>query len=167
MNASLPSLKKHHKYMCRAFALAQEAKAADEIPVGAVVVKEDRIIGRGYNQTELLNDATAHAEMIAISAATATLGNKYLHGCTLYVTLEPCPMCTGALVWSKIERVVFGAADSQAGACGSIFNLGANSKLNHQIEIIQGIMEEDCEQILKDFFVKKRSTSNGTPDTDL
>jgi tRNA(adenine34) deaminase len=167
MKASLPSLKKHHKYMRRAFALAQEAKAADEIPVGAVVVKEDRIIGRGYNQTELLNDATAHAEMIAISAANATLGNKYLHGCTLYVTLEPCPMCTGALVWSKIDRVVFGAADTQAGACGSIFNLGANTKLNHQIEIIQGIMEEDCEQILKDFFAQKRSTSNGTPDTDL
>lgn len=161
MENESPALHQHRHFMRKAFALAEQAKDADEIPVGAVVVHNNQIIGRGYNQTELLNDATAHAEMIAISAASATLENKYLKDCTLYVTLEPCPMCAGALVWSKIDRIVFGATDVQAGACGSIFNLTSNSTLNHQIEIIQGVMEQDCEWILKQFFAEKRSSSNG------
>lgn len=143
--------------MHKAFLLAEQAYEDKEIPVGALIVRNDRIIGKGYNQTERLKDATAHAEMLAISAACSTIESKYLEGCTLYVTLEPCPMCAGALVWSKIERIVFGATDSKAGACGSIFNIAANKKLNHRIEIIQGIMEEDCEWLLKQFFREKRS----------
>jgi len=147
--------------MRQALALARQAYDEGEVPIGAVVVKNDRIIGRGYNQTEMLNDATAHAEMIALSAASSTLQNKYLQDCTLYVTLEPCPMCAGAMVWSKIERVVFGAIDAQSGGCGSIFNLAANKKLNHQVEIIQGVLEQDCRQLLDRFFAEKRSSSNG------
>ncbi|MDX1619087.1 MAG: nucleoside deaminase, partial [Balneolaceae bacterium] len=112
-------------------------------------------------QTERLTDPTAHAEIIAISAACSTLQNKYLEECTIYVTKEPCPRCAGALVWSKIERIVFGASDAKAGACGSVFNLAANQKLNHQIEVIQGIMERDCEWILKRFFNERRSGGNG------
>lgn len=143
--------------MQKAFLLAEQAYEEKEVPVGALIVKDDRIIGKGYNQTERLKDATAHAEMLAISAACSTLESKYLEGCTLYVTLEPCAMCAGALVWSKIDRIVFGATDSKAGACGSIFNIAANRKLNHRIEIIQGIMEEDCEWLLKHFFEQRRS----------
>lgn len=155
-------MKKHQQYMQKAFLLAEQAYEEKEIPVGAIIVKQDRIIGKGYNQTERLKDATAHAEMLAISAACSTLDNKYLEGCTLYVTLEPCPMCAGALVWSKIDRIVFGATDSKSGACGSLFNLAANNKLNHQVEIIQGIMEQDCEWLLKQFFQEQRSDNNGS-----
>lgn len=143
--------------MSKAFILAEQAYEEKEVPVGALIVKDGHIIGKGYNQTERLKDATAHAEMVAISAACANLENKYLEGCTLYVTLEPCPMCAGALVWSKIDRIVFGATDPKAGACGSVFNLATNNKLNHQVEVIQGIMEQDCEWLLKDFFRKQRS----------
>lgn len=149
-------LKLHQQFMQKAFMLAEQAYDEKEIPVGALVVKNKHIIGKGYNQTERLKDATAHAEMLAISAASATLENKYLNGCTLYVTLEPCPMCTGALVWSKIDRVVFGAVDPKSGACGSVFNIASNKKLNHQIEVIQGVMEQDCEWLLKKFFEEQR-----------
>jgi len=147
----------HQRFMAHALLLAEQALSEDEVPVGAVIVKNDRIIAKGYNQVEKLNDATAHAEMIALSAAFGHLENKYLNDCTLYVTLEPCPMCTSALVWSKIERVVFGASDAKAGACGTIFNLHNNDALNHSIEIIQGVMEKDCEFLLKEFFKAKRS----------
>ncbi|MBN2731581.1 MAG: nucleoside deaminase [Balneolaceae bacterium] len=161
MNKTPSPLQKHQHFMRKAFALAEQANDAGEIPIGAVIVYDNQIIGRGYNQTELLKDATAHAEMIAMSAASATLENKYLQDCTLYVTLEPCPMCAGALVWTKIKRIVFGAADPKSGACGSIFNLAGNNKLNHKIEVIQGVLEQDCEWILKQFFAKKRNGSNG------
>lgn len=147
--------------MNRALQLAKEAKSCDEIPVGAVVVRNGAVVGRGYNQTEMLNDPTAHAEMIAITAACATLEQKYLSECTLYVTLEPCPMCAGALVWSKIDRIVFGTGDVRAGACGTVFNLAKNKKLNHRIEVIGGVLEEDCANILKRFFIEKRS-ANGS-----
>lgn len=146
----------HQKFMARALVLAEQACEEGEVPVGAVVVKDNLIIGKGYNQVERLGDATAHAEMIALSAAFEAAGSKYLTGCTMYVTLEPCPMCAGALVWSKIGRIVFGAMDAEAGACGSVFNIAANSKLNHQTEIIQGIMELDSEHLLKTFFRGKR-----------
>lgn len=160
---NIPSpIQQHQYFMQKAFALAEEAKDAGEVPIGAVVVLDNQIIGRGYNQTELLKDATAHAEMIAVSSASATLENKYLQDCTLYVTLEPCPMCAGAIVWTKIKRIVFGAADSRSGACGSVFNLASNNKLNHKIEVIQGVLEQDCEWILKQFFAEKRNSSNGS-----
>lgn len=146
----------HKNYMLQAFRLAETAYENGEIPVGAVVVYENRIIGKGYNQVEMLQDSTAHAEMIAVSAACSTLQNKYLDDCTLYVTLEPCPMCAGALVWSKLKRVVFGAMDDKAGACGSVFNISSNNKLNHKVEVIQGVMEADCRFLLQDFFKSKR-----------
>lgn len=147
----------HERYMSRAYRLAERAYEEKEIPVGAIVVNNNRIIGRGYNQTEQLNDATAHAEMLAVSAACATLESKYLKDATVYVTLEPCPMCTGALVWAKVSRLVFGAWDARWGACGSVFNLASNNKLNHQMEVIQGIMEDDCERLMKEFFRERRS----------
>lgn len=146
----------HQKYMREALKLAETALRKDEVPVGAVVVHNDRIIGRGYNQVEMLGDPTAHAEMIAISAACTTLGNKYLNKATLYVTLEPCVMCSGAAVWSKMDRLVFGAMDEKAGGAGSVFNLTSNRKLNHSIETIQGVLEHECSALLKEFFRKKR-----------
>ncbi len=149
----------HQQHMAKAVLLAEEAAENNEVPVGAVIVKENIIVGKGYNQVERLKDPTAHAEILAISAACDTLENKYLDGCTLYVTLEPCAMCAGALVWSKIERVVFGTSDPNAGGCGSLFNIASNKNLNHQIEIIQGVLENDCEYILKEFFRKKRTNS--------
>jgi tRNA(adenine34) deaminase len=161
MKKNVPGTQKHLQYMQKAFFLAEQAFEEKEVPVGALVVKDDQIIGKGYNQSERLKDATAHAEMLAISAACSTLEQKYLQDCTLYVTLEPCPMCTGALVWSKIDTVVIGAWDANAGSCGSIFNLSTNDKLNHQVNVIQGFMESDCEWILKRFFQERRSGGNG------
>lgn len=146
----------HYNYMNQAFRLAETAYDKGEVPVGAVIVHGDRIVGKGYNQTEMLADPTAHAEMIAISSAAATLQNKYLKDCTMYVTLEPCPMCAGAAVWSKLNRIVFGAPDEKGGACGTLFNIASNNKLNHQIEIIQGVMESDCKFLLQKFFREKR-----------
>lgn len=142
--------------MKEALRLAKEAWLEGEVPVAAIVVHEERIIGRGTNQVEALKDPTAHAEMIAISAACATLESKYLTDCTLYVTLEPCPMCSGALVWSKLPRLVYGASDEKAGACGSRFQLAANENLNHQVEIIQGVEEAACAELLQRFFRERR-----------
>lgn len=153
-NGNLTS--KHDKYMREALELAETAYVKDEVPVGAVIVHNQRIIGRGYNQVEMLCDPTAHAEMLALSAACSTLHEKYLHECTLYVTLEPCMMCSGAAVWSKLDRIVFGAMDENAGSCGTVFNLAANQKLNHQAEIIQGVLESECSNLLKRFFRAKR-----------
>lgn len=146
----------HQRFMAKALQLAEQAYEEGEIPVGAIVVYNDQIVGKGYNQVERLKDPTAHAEMIAISAACDTLDNKYLTDATLYVTLEPCPMCAGALVWSKVGKVVFGASDPKAGAGGSLFNILENEGLNHQPEIIQGILEHDSEFLLKSFFSSKR-----------
>lgn len=148
--------RRHTVYMYQALELAQKAYQSDEVPVGAIVVFDNRIVGRGYNQVEMLGDPTAHAEMIAISSACDTLGSKVLNDCTLYVTLEPCVMCTGASVWSRISRIVFGASDEKSGACGSRFQLASDQGLNHQAECIQGILEEECSQLLKRFFQDKR-----------
>ncbi len=146
----------HQRFMAKAIQLAEQAFEEGEIPVGAIVVHENQIVGKGYNQVEKLNDPTAHAEMLAISAACDTLDSKYLTDCTIYVTLEPCPMCAGALVWSKIGRVVFGANDPKAGACGSLLNVLQNDGLNHKPEVIQGILEQDSEFLLKSFFASIR-----------
>ena len=156
MNNNEPIWQQHQFFMTKAIELAEQAYKKDEVPVGAVVVKENKVIGKGYNQVESLGDATAHAEMIALSAAYETNGAKYLHGATLYVSLEPCVMCAGALIWSKIDRLVFGASDSKSGACGSLFNIHNNPLLNHRFEVIQGILEADAENLLKRFFAKKR-----------
>ncbi len=143
--------------MTEAILLAEKAGQLREVPVGAVIVHEGRIVGRGQNQVEALRDPTAHAEMLAITAACETLGSKYLTGCTLYVTLEPCPMCAGALVWSKIDRIVYAAMDPKAGACGSVVNLAHHSALNHRINVHNGLFEADCEHLLSDFFAKLRN----------
>ncbi len=146
----------HEYWMGLAFKEAEKAYRQNEIPVGAVVVVENRIIGRGYNQIETLQEPTAHAEMIALTSAAATLGSKWLYGATLYVTLEPCSMCAGAIVLTRLSTLVFGTRDPKTGACGSIFNLVQDERLNHQVEIVENVMENQCSGILKDFFLKLR-----------
>jgi len=127
-----------------------------EVPVGAVVVLKNVIVGRGRNMVETLGDPTAHAEMIALTAATQTLGTKHLNGCTLYVTLEPCPMCAGALVLSRIDRLVFGALDEKAGAASTLYNITEDPRLNHQLEVIAGIDADLSADLLSSFFKKLR-----------
>ena len=142
--------------MREALKLAIEAAANGEVPVGCVIVKEGVIIASSRNEVEATADVKAHAEMLAIERACLKLNNKYLTGCTMYVTLEPCPMCAGALVWSKIDTVVFGAMDPKAGACGTLFNIAASPNLNHRIEVVHGILEDESELVLKNFFKARR-----------
>ncbi|MBS9768066.1 MAG: nucleoside deaminase [Flavobacteriaceae bacterium] len=141
----------HEDYMRQALREAQKAYDKGEVPVGAIVVHKNRIIARGHNLTEMLNDTTAHAEMQVVTATSNFIGGKYLHECTLYVTLEPCVMCAGALSWSQLGSLVFGAYDTERG-CSRF----SPSPLHKRTEIIGGILEEECSQILKDFFRKKR-----------
>ena len=157
INSENPVWQVHQQFMAKALQLAERAFEEGEIPVGAVVVHNNLIVGKGYNQVERLNDPTAHAEMLAISAACDTIESKYLSDCTLYVTLEPCPMCAGGIVWSKLSKVVFGASDTKSGACGSVFNIAQNESLNHRTEVIQGVLEHDAEYLLKAFFSSKRN----------
>jgi tRNA(adenine34) deaminase len=142
---------------------AQQAYKRKEVPIGAVIIHEERIIGRGYNQIETLQDPTAHAEMIAITAAAAQFSNRRLDGCTLYVTLEPCAMCAGAVVLARIPRLVFGAHDPKAGACGTLYNIVQDNRLNHRVELVRGILEGKCGEILKDFFAKVRTNGMEKP----
>ncbi len=135
---------------------AQKAYEEDEVPVGALVVHHDRIIGKGYNQIERLQDPTAHAEMIAITAAAAHLSSRRLEECILYVTLEPCPMCAGAIVQARIPTLVFGAFDPKAGACGTLFNIVQDKRLNHQPHVISGVCDKESEELLKGFFGRVR-----------
>ena len=143
-------------FMRHAMQLAQKAESIGEIPVGAVVVANGEIIGEGYNQSILLHDPSAHAEMLAIRQAGSVLENYRMLDCTLYVTLEPCPMCAGLLVHSRINRIVYAADDLKTGAAGSVFNLVANDKLNHQIEVSSGVLAEQCSTMLSNFFKKRR-----------
>jgi tRNA(adenine34) deaminase len=140
----------HEYFMKQALVEAQKAFDDDEIPVGAIVVSENKVIGKGYNLTEKLNDVTAHAEMQAITAAANYLGAKYLVDCTLYVTLEPCVMCAGALYWSQVSKVVFGAADEKRGYTKT------GNLLHPKTEVIRGIMGEECGTLVKEFFKKLR-----------
>ena len=142
--------------MALAYAEAQAALAADEVPVGAVIVWRGNVIAAAHNGREQLRDPTAHAEMIAITQAAASLDSWRLEGCTLYVTLEPCPMCAGAILQARIGTVVFGADDPKAGAVRSLFQLLGDARLNHRAEVIGGVMAEPCGRILTDFFVAKR-----------
>ena len=144
-------------FMKRALELANKAEQFNEIPVGAVVVYQGTIIGEGFNQSIMLNDPSSHAEMNAIRQAGAYLNNYRLLDCTLYVTLEPCPMCAGLLVHSRINRLIFGCSDLKTGAAGSVFNLVNNSQLNHQIEVQSGILQEECSQLLSSFFKRRRN----------
>lgn len=147
----------HEFYMASAIKQAQIAAADDEVPVGAVIVHKGNIIARAYNQVERLKDPTAHAEMIAITQAANFLDNKWLSECSLYVTIEPCSMCAGALVLARIKEIVYGADDPKTGACGSVFNIANNPKLNHCIDISHGILADDCAFLLSEFFQKKRA----------
>lgn len=142
--------------MREALRQAQKAYAADEVPVGAVIVREGKIIARAHNQVELLKDATAHAEMLALTEAEAAVGDWRLTDCDLYVTKEPCPMCAGALVHTRIRRVIFGCADPVAGAAGTVMNLLQMPSLNHRCQMTSGILQKECAVILRDFFRKRR-----------
>ncbi len=143
-------------FMRQAIQEAKRAMEIDEVPIGAVVVKADEVIARAHNLRETLQDATAHAELLAIRKACEVLGTWRLQGCTLYVTLEPCPMCAGAVILSRVDRLVFGAKDPKGGACGSLINLPADERFNHRPKIAAGIMADECGNILKKFFQDKR-----------
>lgn len=145
-------MEENEKFMREALREAGYAAAEEEVPIGAVITCRGRIVGKGHNMTERLNDPTAHAEMIAITAATEALGGKYLSDCTLYVTVEPCPMCAGALAWAQVGKVVYGAADPKRG-----FSLFSPSLLHPKTELVSGILEDECGQLVSDFFKKKRS----------
>ena len=145
-------MEEHEGWMRWALKEAEKALSKGEVPVGAVVVCENRIVGKGYNQTETLQDPTAHAEMISISAAANTLHSWRLENCSIYVTLEPCAMCAGAIVLSRIKRLIFGAMDPKAGSCGSLRNIVQDYRLNHQVEVISGVFAEESAELLKLFF---------------
>ena len=149
-------------FMREALRQGQKAYAADEVPVGAVVVRENKIIGRAHNQVELLKDATAHAEMLALTQAEAAVGDWRLTDCDLYVTKEPCAMCAGAVVHTRIRRVIFGCADLSAGAAGSMMNLLQMQSLNHRCEISSGVLQTECAAILQEFFRKRRDEQGST-----
>ncbi len=138
---------------------AQKAFDADEVPVGAIVVFEEKIIGKGFNQIERLQDPTAHAEMIAITAAADYLKSRRLEGCTLYVSLEPCPMCASAVVLARIPTLVFGAYDPKAGACGTLYNLVEDKRLNHHPHVVAGVCDRESEELLKKFFGRVRTVT--------
>jgi tRNA(adenine34) deaminase len=148
------------EFMREALALASEAAAAGEVPVGAVVVKDGAIVGRGHNRPVAGNDPTAHAEIVALREAAAVTGNYRLTGCALYVTIEPCAMCAGAIMHARIARLVYGAADPKAGACGSVVNLFADERLNHHATVAGGFMAEAAGKLLQDFFAARRASSH-------
>jgi tRNA(adenine34) deaminase len=144
------------QFMRRALELAREAEAAGEVPVGAVIVKDGAIVAEGWNRPISTNDPSAHAEMVALRAAGSSLGSYRLTDTTLYVTLEPCPMCAGAMVHARVRRLVFGATDPRAGAAGTVFNIVQHPALNHRIEISGGVLAEECGTMLRGFFVARR-----------
>jgi tRNA(adenine34) deaminase len=149
----------HEKWMKLAFLEAEKAFDKDEVPIGAVVVQNDQIIGRGFNQCENLNDPTAHAEIIAITSATNTIKNWRLENCNLYVTKEPCPMCAGALINSRIDMVIFGMYDEKEGCCGSLYQLCRDPRFKHQLTVKGGVMEDPCTLIIQEFFKRERKKS--------
>ncbi|MFC1674804.1 tRNA adenosine(34) deaminase TadA [Candidatus Omnitrophota bacterium] len=153
----------HTKYMKQALKEAQKAREEDEVPIGAVVVYRGRVIARGHNQVERLKDPTAHAEMVALTSAANYLNTKWLNGVSMYVTIEPCSMCAGALVLARIKHLVYGADDPKGGACGSVADITNNKKLNHRIKVKRGILQEESASLLKEFFKKKRKKRDPSP----
>ena len=145
------------RFMREALNEARRARDADEVPIGAVVVRDERIIGRGHNQRALLRDPTAHAEMLALTAAATYVNSWRLDGCTLYVTLEPCAMCAGAIVLARIERLVFGTLDPKAGACTSLYRIPTDERLNHRVELGEPVLAGECAALLQEFFAKQRA----------
>ena len=159
MEEPIIDLQSDHYFMGEVLRQAARAYAAEEVPVGAVVVRAGRIIARGSNQVELLKDATAHAEMLALTGAQEIVGDWRLTECTLYVTKEPCPMCAGAVVHTRLERVVFGVGDAKGGAAGGAMNLLQFPTLNHQCAITSGVREQECRTLLQTFFAEQREKS--------
>ncbi|MHC4464638.1 MAG: tRNA adenosine(34) deaminase TadA [Planctomycetota bacterium] len=147
---------KDEAYMRLAVDQAKIAEDNGDVPIGAVIVYQEQIIGKAYNQREQLKDPTAHAEIIALTQAASFMENWHLNSCTMYVTLEPCPMCAGALVLSRIDRLCYGCSDPKSGACGSLYNIVQDQRLNHRVEVTSGVMEEQCRQQLQDFFGRRR-----------
>ena len=143
---------------------ARASAEADEVPVGCVIVHDGIVIGRGHNQTESLQDATAHAEIIAIGAASNALGSWRLTDCTLYVTLEPCAMCGGAIVLARVPRLVYGAFDPKAGACGSVLDVIHEPRLNHRVQVTPGVLADECGDLLREFFQRKRKRAEEEPE---
>ncbi|TKJ36224.1 MAG: tRNA-specific adenosine deaminase [Planctomycetes bacterium B3_Pla] len=152
--------KQDRRFMEAAIGAAEIAEENGDVPIGAVIVYENRIIARAYNQREQLADPTAHAEIVALTQAAAFLESWRLHGCTIYVTLEPCPMCAGALVLARLDRLVFGCDDPKSGACGSLYNIVEDERLNHRLQVTAGVLAEQCSEQLQSFFKQKRSQSN-------
>jgi tRNA(adenine34) deaminase len=150
-------MSKHDKWMQRAFELAKIAEAQDEVPVGAVIVYQDQIIGEGWNQPISSDDPTAHAEIMALRDAGEKIGNYRLPDATIYVTLEPCTMCAGAIIHARLAKLVYAVDDPKTGACGSVFNLLQTEELNHKVEIEKGVMEEECRSLIQSFFKEKRT----------
>ncbi len=163
-NEPIVDLQSDAYFMGEALRQAMRAYEAEEVPIGAVVVRGGRVISRAFNQVELLKDATAHAEMIAITAAEEAVGDWRLNDCTLYVTKEPCPMCAGAIVHVRFARVVFGCSDPKGGAAGGAMNLLQFPTLNHRCEITRGVREEECRGLLQTFFAEKRSKKDNDAD---
>lgn len=147
----------HRRWMDRALEAAEAAYETDEVPVGAVVVRNERVIGRAHNRVEERNDPTAHAEMLALRAARNTLGTRFLSDSTLYVTLEPCPMCAGALVWTRLGRLVFGAFDEKAGAASTLYSIPQDDRLNHQVDVLSGVRADAATRLLQRFFADRRA----------
>ncbi|MCI5775025.1 MAG: tRNA adenosine(34) deaminase TadA [Aerococcus sp.] len=150
-------MSEQEQWMQAALAEGMKAEAIGEVPIGAVIVKDGVIIGRGYNTRETTNQATTHAEMLAIQEANRTLDNWRLEDCDLYVTVEPCPMCAGAIVLSRIRHVYYGTADPKAGACDTLYHLTTDERLNHQAEVTAGVLHAECEKQMKDFFKALRA----------
>ncbi len=157
----------HEIYMRAALQQAELALSENEVPVGAVIVRNERIIAAAHNQREQLRDPTAHAEMIAITQAAEAVGGWRLLECTLYVTLEPCPMCAGAILQARIPSLVYGAADPKAGAVSSLFRLLGDARLNHRTEVVPNVLDEDCGRILSDFFSQRRRARNRRISSEL
>ena len=146
--------------MRAAIEAARIAEENGDVPIGAVITFEDRIIGKAYNQREQLQDPTAHAEIIALTQAAEFIKSWRLHGCTIYVTLEPCPMCAGALVLARMDRLVYGCQDPKTGACSSLYNIVPDERLNHRLDVTKGVLEIQCSQLLQEFFKKRRIENN-------
>jgi len=151
-------LQPHIRWMKQALREATRGRDMGEVPVGAVVVRGETVVGRGHNMVETLKDPTAHAEMIAITAACETLGTRVLDECTVYVTLEPCPMCSGALIMARVERLVFGAFDEKAGCASTLYNLVEDRRFNHRLKVISSVESEQSADLLRSFFATKRGS---------
>lgn len=165
MAALAPAMPEDEHWMREALVLAERAGAAGEVPVGALVMREGRVLGRGFNQPIGSHDPTAHAEVQALRAAAAVLGNYRLPGCTLVVTLEPCAMCAGAIQHARIGRVVFGACDPKTGACGSVVDLFGEPRLNHHAQVTGGVLAAQCGELLSAFFAARRRAARSTTGT--